>query len=282
MEPAYTQAELPPLLRRESLGAKLRRFFAPFAVVGAVILKFLGQLKFILPILLKTGGSMLLTIGMYATIWGWKWAVGFVLLIFVHECGHLVAAKIFNLPVSAPMFIPFMGAFIALKDAPKNAWMEACVGIGGPLLGSLGALVCHIAGLSMNMPLLVALATSAYFLNLFNLTPVGMLDGGRIVTALSPWLWLLGFGGLAWLAWTHPNVIVWVLLVVSIPRVLSLFRRRSEEEKRYFEVAPARRLIMAVMYFGLITLLVLGIRIAHDQLFDARQRHLDKTETILE
>src|SRR5919202_4213914 len=146
MEPTYSQAELPPLLRRESFGAKLRRWLAPFAVAGAVILKFLGQLKFILPILLKTGGSMLLTIGMYATIWGWKWAVGFVLLIFVHECGHLVAAKMFNLPVSAPMFIPFMGAFIALKDAPRNAWMEACVGIGGRLLGSLGALVCHLAG----------------------------------------------------------------------------------------------------------------------------------------
>lgn len=278
MDPTYTQTELPPLLRRESFGAKLRRAFAPLAVVGAVILKFLGQLKFILPILLKTGGSMLLTIGMYAMIWGWKWAVGFVLLIFVHECGHLVAAKMFNLPVSAPMFIPFMGAFIALKDAPKNAWMEACVGIGGPLLGSLGALVCHLAGLSMNMPLLIALATSAYFLNLFNLTPVGMLDGGRIVTALSPWLWLLGFAGLGWLAYAHPNFIVWILLVVSIPRLLSLFRRRTEEEKRYFEVPPAKRALMAVMYFGLITLLVLGIRLSHDQLSAARAQHYPAVE----
>ncbi|HEY0370228.1 MAG TPA: hypothetical protein VGC85_11570, partial [Chthoniobacterales bacterium] len=79
MEPAYSQAELPPLLRRESVGAKLRRALSPFVVIGAVVLKFLAKIKFILPILLKTGGSMLLTIGMYATIWGWKWAVGFVL-----------------------------------------------------------------------------------------------------------------------------------------------------------------------------------------------------------
>ncbi len=280
MEPALSQADLPPLLRRESLGAKMRRIFAPFIFVGAVVLKFLGQLKFILPVLLKTGGSMILTIGLYASIWGWKWAVGFVLLIFVHECGHLLAAKWFNLPVSAPMFIPFMGAFIALKDAPRDAWMEAWVGIGGPILGSIGALVCHLIGLSLGMPLLIALATSAYFLNLFNLTPVGMLDGGRIVTALSPWLWLLGFAGLGWLAYTHPNVIVWLLLVVSIPRVLSLFRRRSEEEKRYFEVPPARRLVMGAMYFGLITLLVLGIRIADDQLSHVRERHYPAVQAV--
>ena len=76
-------------------------------------------------------------------MWGWQFALGFVLLLLCARIGHLLVAKKFGLKVGAPVFIPFMGAFIALKDAPRNAWMEACVGIGGPMLGSLGALVCN-------------------------------------------------------------------------------------------------------------------------------------------
>jgi len=90
-----------------------------------------------------------------------------------------------------------MGAFIALKDAPRNAWMEACVGIGGPMVGSFGALISNVLGEMFDAPIFIALAWFGYFLNLFNLTPVGMLDGGRIVTALSRWLWLPGFALLA-------------------------------------------------------------------------------------
>jgi Zn-dependent protease len=257
--------------------SKVKRLLGPLGFIGIVVLKFIGKIKFLLPILLKTGGSMILMVGVYASIWGWKWAVGFVLLLLVHECGHLIVAKKFGLPVSAPMFIPFMGAFIALKEAPRDAWMEACVGIGGPILGSIGALLCHAAGLALTMPLLIALGWTAYFLNLFNLTPVGMLDGGRIVTALSPWLWLPGFAALGWLAWFHPNFIVWILLFASLPRIFSLFRRRTEEERRYYEVTPARRWLMATMYFGLIGALVLGMHVSHLQLLErvhaARQKY---------
>ena len=109
------------------------------------------------------------------------------------KAATLLVAKKFGLKVGAPVFIPFMGAFIALKEAPRNAWIEACVGIGGPMLGSLGALVCNVLGEMFAAPIFIALAWFGYFLNLFNLTPVGMLDGGRIVTALSRWLWLPGF-----------------------------------------------------------------------------------------
>jgi Zn-dependent protease len=261
----------------ESLWSRIKKALGPVGVIGIVILKFIGKIKFILPILLKTGGSMVLMVGVYASIWGWKWALGFVLLLLLHECGHLIVAKWFGLAVSAPMFIPFMGAFIALKEAPRNAWMEACVGIGGPILGSLAAAICHALGLALNYPLLIALGWSAYFLNLFNLTPVGMLDGGRIVTALSPWLWLPGFAALGWLAWTHPNFIVWILLFASFPRIISLFRKRTEEEQRYYEVPPAQRWLMALMYFGLIGALVLGMHVSHLQLLErvgaARQKY---------
>ncbi len=235
-----------------------------------VIFKFAAKLKFLVipivkffPILLKTGGTMLLSIGAYALAWGWMFALGFVLLLFVHECGHLLIARFFGLKVGAPMFIPFMGALIALKDAPKDAWMEAWVGIGGPLLGSAGAVACGGLYAITDNPLFRALAFTGFFLNLFNLVPIGFLDGGRIVTALSPWLWLLGAVVMAVLLALHPNFLIGLILLLSLPRLWFLFRRKSDEERRYFEVTAGRRLVMAGMYFGLIAFLLLGMALTH-------------------
>ena len=265
---------------QQSWWARLKKALGPVAVVGVVIAKFFAKLKFLilpalkfLPILLKSGGTMLISIWAYALFYGWRFAVGFVLLMLVHECGHLIVAKKFGLPVSAPVFIPFMGAFILLKDQPRNAWMEACVGIGGPLLGSLGALACNSLGEIFDMPFLIVLASVGYFLNLFNLMPVGFLDGGRIVTALSRWLWLPGFAMLLWFGWKFPNFIVWLIVIASLPRVFSLFRKRTEEEQRYFEVTPTQRWTMSILYFGLIAALALGMYTAHNELSDhpARQ-----------
>src|SRR5881394_477611 len=203
--------------KTETAWSRIKKALGPVGVVGVLFAKFFAKLKFILlpllkflPILLKSGGTMLLMVWVYTQFWGWQFALGFVLLLFVHESGHLLVAKKFGLKVGAPVFIPFMGAFIALKEAPRNAWIEAGVGIGGPLLGSAAALVCHLIGLGLDAPLFIGLAWTAYFLNLFNLTPVGMLDGGRIATALSPWLWVVGLVVLGWIAWTHPNFIIWL------------------------------------------------------------------------
>jgi Zn-dependent protease len=209
---------------------------------------------------------MLLMIWVYMQLWGWQFALGFVLLLLVHETGHLIVARKFGLKVGAPVFIPFMGAFIALKEAPRNAWMEACVGIGGPLLGSVGALVCHAMGEFFAAPIFLALGWFGYFLNLFNLTPVGMLDGGRIVTALSRWLWLPGFALLIWFGWKYPNFIIWLIVLLSLPRIYSLFRKRTEEEQRYFEVTPSQRCLMSVLYFGLIAVLLFGMHVAQKDL----------------
>lgn len=268
-----------PAEERPSFWTRAKKFLGPIAVAGIVIAKFFAKLKFIVlpllkffPAFLKSGGTMILSIWVYATVFGWQFAVGFVLLMFVHECGHLIVAKGFGLKVSAPVFIPFMGAFILLKDAPRNAWMEACVGIGGPILGSLGALACHSVGEIGDVPLLIALAQTGYLLNLFNLLPVGFLDGGRIVTALSRWLWLPGFALLIWFGWTYPNVIVWIMVVLSLPRIYSLFRKRTEEERRYFEVTRAQRWTMSILYFGLIAFLALGMHIAHQDLANRNLR----------
>ena len=222
----------------------------------------LFALKFGGPVL-KTGGTMIVSIGFYAMNWGWKFAVGFVLLILVHELGHLIVARQCGLKVGAPVFIPFMGAFIALKDAPKNAWVEACVGIGGPLLGSLAAALCAVGFRLTGEPLWNALAYTGFFLNLFNLAPIGFLDGGRIATALSPWLWIGGAGVMVVMIFSHPNFMLVLILILSLPRVWSLFRPKTDDEKRYFEVTAEQRGTMAVLYFGLVVLLVMGMRLTH-------------------
>jgi Zn-dependent protease len=245
-----------------TFGQKLKKLFAPLGVGLVVIGKFAAKLKFLLPFL-KTGLTMLLSIGAYALAWGWKFAVGFVLLIFVHECGHLLAAKRLGLKVGAPVFIPFMGALIALKEAPRNAWIEAQVGIGGPMLGALGSAVCEMIYWLTGNLIFRGLAYTGFFLNLFNLAPVGFLDGGRIVTALSPWLWLVGFAVMVFLLLTHFNFIVLLIVIFSLPRLFFLFRRKTAEELRYFEVTPAQRWLMAAMYFGLIVLLALGMKVTH-------------------
>lgn len=251
-------------------GAKLMKLLAPLGVVGVLLLKFGAKFKFIIvpllkffPVLLKTGGTMILSIGAYAMMWGVWFAVGFVVLIFIHELGHLLAARKCGLKVGAPVFIPFMGAFIALKEAPRNAWIEAQVGIGGPMLGTQAAAVCEMIHLMTGNPMFRALAYTGFFLNLFNLAPVGFLDGGRIVTALSPWLWVVGFLVVLGMAIMHPNFILFLILFFSGPRLFFLFRRKSEAERRYFEVTPGQRATMAVMYFGLIALLVLGMQLSH-------------------
>lgn len=218
----------------------------PLGIVAVLLFKFGAKLKFLIvpilkfiPMILKTGGTMILSIWVYAMMWGVWFAIGFVLLIFVHELGHLLAARKCGLKVGAPVFIPFMGAFIALKEAPRDAWIESQVGIGGPMLGTLGAGVCEIIHLVTGNQLFRALAYTGFFLNLFNLAPVGFLDGGRIVTALSPWLWLVGFAIMIGLTILRPNFIVILILIMSVPRLFSLFRRKSDEERRYFEVTRA-------------------------------------------
>jgi Zn-dependent protease len=269
-EPSLRQNNDPAALRVDhrppSLWQRFKKAVAPVvALIATLFAKFkfalLAVLKF-LPVILKTGGTMLISVWAYAMLWGWWFATGFVVLIFVHECGHLIVAKKFGLKVSAPMFIPFMGALILLKDAPKNAWMEAWVGIGGPIFGSLGALACYALYPLTGNPMFVALAYTGFFLNLFNLAPFGFLDGGRIATALSPWLWVVGLVIIGSMAFVHPSFILILIIIMSLPRLFSLFRAKTDAEKRYFEVTPAQRGTMAVMYFGLVAALVLGMHAA--------------------
>lgn len=244
-----------------------RRFFDRVKQgLASLAVGFTAALKFA-PFLLKTGGSMFVSVFLYAQFWGWRFALGFVLLLFVHESGHLVAARMMGLKVGLPVFIPFMGAVIALKEAPRNAWVEAVVGIGGPILGSIGALAAWALYFVTDNGLFLALGFTGFLLNLFNLIPIVPLDGGRIVSAISPWLWLLGLLLILPVLWVSANIllviILFLLLFHSLPRVLALFRRRTEFERRYFECSGAQRWTIAVLYFALLASLGLMMHYTH-------------------
>ena len=127
---------------------------------------------------------MLVSVAAYSLIWGWKFAVGFVLLIFVHEMGHVLQLRREGIKASAPMFIPFFGAVIWAKSLGENAAAEARVGLAGPMLGSLGAAALIPVAYATGNDLFTALAFTGFFLNLFNLLPVVPLDGGRAMAAL--------------------------------------------------------------------------------------------------
>src|SRR5438132_14316169 len=130
--------------------------------------------------LATTAGTMLISVVVYAWVFGWVYAVGFVLLLLAHELGHYVAARRRGLDVGAPTFIPFVGAWIQLKDLPHDAETEAWVGLAGPLLGTVGALGCYYLYRSTGETLFLALAYAGFFINLFNLIPISPFDGGRI------------------------------------------------------------------------------------------------------
>jgi Zn-dependent protease len=258
---------------RPGLWARLKKIIAPLGVALLVAGKFLAKLKFLVlpvvkffPVMLKSGATMFLSVWVYAMFWGWRYAVGFVVLLLVHELGHLVAARQVGLPVGAPMFIPFMGAVIALKEAPKDAWIEARVALGGPLLGTIGALACVGLYMVTGSELYRALAYTGFFLNLFNLAPIGVLDGGRIVSAVSPWLWSVGLVVILALLFTHFNLILLLILIISLPRLYLLFRKKTPEEERYFEVTRSQRFVVALLYFGLAAFLVVAMQASHVQM----------------
>ncbi len=163
--------------------------------------------------------SMMVSIGAYALIYPWGFAIGIVLLLLVHELGHVIAAKRIGLPVSAPLFIPFLGALITMKKHPLDAKTEAYVAFGGPILGTIGATAVFGAAYYMDSPLFYSLAYIGLLLNLINLLPIHPLDGGRIATAVTRWLWLVGLvGGLAIIVYLRSILffIIWAMFAYDL------------------------------------------------------------------
>jgi len=241
---------------REKLGATGAAIVALLAKLKAVIL-FLPKIK-----LLVTAGTGLVSVAAYSLIWGWSFALGFVLLILIHEMGHVIALRREGIPASAPMFIPFMGAVIGARSLGDNALAEARVGLAGPLLGSLAAGGVALAGAAAHSDFLEALGYTGMLLNLFNLLPVVPLDGGRAMAAMTPWMWLAGLGALVALDVIAPNPI---LLLITIVAVYELYRRWQQRrspaagQAAYYRVSARNRVLVGAAYVGLIVVLALGM-----------------------
>lgn len=239
----------------------LKRLAIPFAALGGLLLKFKGLLVLLLKVkFLGTALTMLVSIGAYALLFPVWFAVGFVLLIWVHEMGHVLQLRREGIKASAPMFIPFLGAFVAMKQMPKDALAEARVGLAGPVLGTLGAIGALGIYAATQAPLFLGLAYIGFFLNLFNLLPMLPLDGGRAVGALSPAFWLLGIAGIVALLFVMPNPIIIFIAILGAMELWRRWRARNTPEGReYYNVAFGNRILVGLVYFGLIAILALGM-----------------------
>jgi Zn-dependent protease len=191
------------------------------SALGVLLLKFKGVLLFLLAkakfllfglTKLQTLLSMLLTVAVYFGAYGWKYALGFVLSIYVHEMGHVAALAKFGIPASAPMFVPGFGAFVRLHQYPSTPAEDARVGLAGPIWGLGAALSCAALYLVTRSPLWGALAHTGAYINLFNLIPVWQLDGSRGFNALTKNQRLIASAVifLAWLA-THELLLLLIL-----------------------------------------------------------------------
>jgi Zn-dependent protease len=270
-EPSTVPEPDPPLRDYEPIHPQSRwrelakKIWAPIAAVGFLLFK----LKAFALVIFKfkifvTSASMLVSVAAYAWIWGWRFAVGFVLLLLVHELGHVLELRHQGIPASAPLFIPFLGAVVGMKQLPDDAWREARVALAGPILGSLGAAGVWAVGDAIDSQLLVALAFTGFFLNLFNLLPIVPLDGGRAVGALHPAIWGLGLVALLVLTLLAPNPILLLILVVGGLELWRRWRARDTEASRaYYRVKPWQRAATGVTYIGLAVLLALAMSATH-------------------
>jgi Zn-dependent protease len=240
----------------------LRRIWAPIAAVGAFLLKF-GAIIFKLKIL-TVAGSMIVSVGAYALLGGWWFGVGLVLLIFVHEIGHVLELRHQGVPASAPLFIPFFGAVVGMKQLPENAWKEARVALAGPILGTVGALLVWALGAYYDSNFLIAMAFVGFLINLFNLLPVVPLDGGRAVAALHPALWGVGLAGLVALEVFRPNPILPIIIILGGLELWRRWKGRHDPQfEGYYKVPWQQRAAVFVVYVGLAAFLVFAMTATH-------------------
>lgn len=236
-EPVFTPNAEP---KRRGLGA-----------IGALLLAVLAKGKSLL--LLLKALSMLGMVWVEAMRSGIWFGVGFVLMILIHELGHGYAMKRSGVEAGWPIFIPFFGAMISMKGLPQDRDVEAKIAFGGPLAGTVAALAAAGVGLALESRLFLALGYTGFFLNLFNLTPLSPLDGGRVVQAFSKRTWIFGaivIGGL-FLMTGAP-----MLMLIGIMALPRIFGRATEDERQL--LAPAAQQAWAFRYFGLASLLAAG------------------------
>lgn len=171
---AYGERGYAPIEPRSGGRDLARKLVAPAVLVGGLLLKFGGSLKFL---------GIFVSVAGYALLWGWPFAVGIVALILAHELGHYVEARRLGLNPALPVFVPFLGAYVALRERPFDPVRNARVTLAGPIVGGIAAGGVLWAAVAMDSRFLFALAYTGFLLNLFNMIPIGFLDGGQLLRA---------------------------------------------------------------------------------------------------
>jgi Zn-dependent protease len=202
------------------------------------------------------GGSMLVSIIAYATKTPWKlaFAVGFVVITFIHELGHAIVIRRKGLRAGVMVFIPFIGGAVTLKDQPRSVYDDAMIGLAGPLAGTFAALISLQIYKWTGEQLWLAIAGGGFLLNLINLLPIGMLDGGRISAAITKWMWVIGGGLLIYKVVRQPNLLlVLVVLLIAFQVYASIVR--EHEDKHFYDITLSQRAFVAAAYFSLVIFL---------------------------
>ena len=261
--------DLGPIHPGSGRRGQLKRVGGAVAAAGLVLAKLGAKVKVLLVALpklklLTTSGSMLVSIVAYQLIFGWPFAVGFVMLLLLHELGHVIQLRREGVEASAPMFIPFLGAVISAKSLGEDAAAEARVGLAGPILGSLASLVPLVVWLATGSDFWRALAFIGFFLNLFNLVPILPLDGGRAMAALSPWVWLAGLAAMVALVVFFPSPILLLIVVLGGIESWRRWKARNTPEARAYHRIPTRtRVLVAATYLLLIATLAVAVSATH-------------------
>ena len=239
-------------------------------IVGVVLLKSKGLLivvvdairglavnpfeGFGLPQFAVAGASMAVSIAAYAIKAPLSLVLGFVIIILIHEIGHAVVIRAKGLRAGVMVFIPFIGGAVTLKDQPRSAYDDAQIGLAGPIAGTAASLIVLQIYKSTDSPLYLAIAAAGFAVNLLNLLPIGMLDGGRISAAVTKWMWVFGGGALVYKVVKQPNPLMLVVLLLVAFQVYASIAR-EKDDKSFYDVTMSQRAAIAVAYFSLVVFL---------------------------
>ncbi len=199
------------------------------------------------------GGSMLVTVAAYGMKFPLGIVIGFVVITLIHEVGHAVVIRSKGLRAGFMVFIPFIGGAVTIKDQVRTAYDDAQIGLAGPIAGTFASLVALQIFKWNNHPVYLLIAFAGFVLNLINLLPIGMLDGGRISGAVTKWMWVIGGAILTYKVVKQPNALLVLILILSVFQVYASIIR--EKQDKFYEVTVAQRAAIAVAYFSLVIFL---------------------------